>query len=112
LLLLELLLKLRRDRRHRGSTSLEALLLLLRLLLLLSWEPCKLLLKRLLRLQTLALHWEASILLLQRRLSKARRLRRKGTGLAWLLLLTSAKVTKRSSAILLLLATRSLAITA
>jgi hypothetical protein len=50
LLLLELLLELRRDRRHRRSTGLEALLLRLGGLLLLSRKSRKLLLKGLLRL--------------------------------------------------------------
>jgi hypothetical protein len=108
---LELLLELGWDRGHRGSTSLEGLLLLRLLLLLLAWEPSELLLERLLRLQSLALHWKAGILLLQRSLSEACGLRRKGTGLL-ARLLASAHVTKRSSAILLLLAARSLAVTA
>lgn len=102
LLLLKLLLELRRDRRHRGSAGLEALLLL-RLLLLLSRKAGKLLLERLSRLQSLALHWKASELLLQRSLSEARRLGRKGARLlAGLLLLACAQVSERSSTILLL----------
>lgn len=101
LLLLKLLLKLRRDRRHWGSASLEALLLLR--LLLLSRKAGKLLLERLSRLQSLALHWKASELLLQRSLSEARWLGRKGARLlAGLLLLACAQVSERSSTILLL----------
>lgn len=107
LLLLELLLELRRDGRHGGGASLEALLRLA-----LARESGILLRKRLgLRLghaSRLSLHREASILLLERLLPEAGGLRRKRALLLARLLASSHVV--EGAAILLLLASWTLAV--
>jgi hypothetical protein len=109
LLLLELLLILRGNRRHRMCSSRLEALLRLRL----ARKAGVLLLERLGRLRHtsgLTLHWESSILLLQRLLPEPRRLRRKGAGLLLLLATLSHVGVERTPAVLL--AARALAVAA